>query len=377
MKRRAISFVVVFLALTLCAGPVFAKDIKIGVIFPFTGQMAVYAEDARRALDFAKDEINGAGGINGKKVEFIYEDSTGTPKGGVAAAQKLIEINNVDAIIGCLFSSVVLAVKPIVTNNKTVLVAPMASNPEIYAGTRYIFSLTPTDNDSAYVNAKYCIEKLGKKTAGTLYMMNDSGITWQNFVADWWKKLGGRVLIQESFTPGSTDFRTQLTKIKNADPETLFIHVTWREGVKVLKQIKEMGLKVHPTANSQVNEPKLLELAKEAAEGLMCTIAHVRGTEEDKQLKERYEKAFTKRYKQPPAIVGWNTYDCARVLFEAMKRGGTRGDSLRDQIVKLNIPGVFGRIWFRKDGSPIKELEVWQVKGGELVSLNYVDHAPE
>ena len=108
----------------------------------------------------------------------------------------------------------------------------------------------------------------------------------------------------------------------------------------------------------------------------MCTIADTRGTEASKELKERYEKAFVKRYNQPPAIVGWNTYDCARVIFEGMKRGGTRGDSLRDQIVKLKIPGVFGQIWFREDGSPIKELEMFQVKGGRFVSLNYVDHAP-
>jgi branched-chain amino acid transport system substrate-binding protein len=376
MKKSVAFGLAVFLSVVMSVGSVGAQPIKIGVIFPFTGQMAVYAEDARRALDFASDEINGGGGIKGRKVEFIYEDDTGTPKGGVAAAQKLIEINNVDAIIGCLFSSVVLAVKPIVTEKKVVLVAPMASNPDVYTGTRYIFSLTPTDNDNCYVNAKYCRQVLGRKTLGTLYMLNDSGISSDRYVAQWWEHFGGKVLVRENFTPGATDFRTQLTKIREASPDTIFIHVTWREGVKVLKQITEMGLKMYVTANSQVNEPKLLELGGESAEGLTFTTAYVGDRPEDKEVKEKYEKAFTARYKQPPAIVGWNTYDCARVLFEAMKRGGTRGDSLRNEIAKLNIPGAFGRIWFREDGSPIKDVEMFVVKNNKFVKLNFVDHAP-
>lgn len=376
MKKIIVLGTGILLALNFFVQPVQAKSIKIGVIFPFTGQLAVYAEDARRALDFAADEINAAGGIKGKKVEFIYEDSMGTPKGGVSAAQKLIEINKVDAIIGCLFSSVVLAVKPIVTANKVVLVAPMASNPGIYSGTKYIFSLTPTDNDNTYLMAKYSIEVLGKKTLGTLYMLNDSGIGSDKLIRRWWKHFGGKVLIHESFTPGSTDFRTQLTKIKGANPDTLYINVTWREGVKVLKQMAEMGLKMQVISNSQVREPKLVKLAGSAAEGMVFTTPYKGMRDEDRQIREGYKKAFTERYKQPPAIVGWTTYDCARVLFEAMKRGGTRGDSLRNEIAKLNIPGVFGRIWFRKDGSPIKDMEMWKVEGGKFVSLNFVGHAP-
>src|SRR4030043_653411 len=131
MKKSVAFGLAVFLSVVVSVGSVEAQPIKIGVIFPFTGQMAVYAEDARRALDFASDEINGAGGIKGRKVEFIYEDDTGTPKGGGAAAQKLLEINKGDASIGLLFSSVVLAVKPIVTEKKGVLVAPMGSNPGV------------------------------------------------------------------------------------------------------------------------------------------------------------------------------------------------------------------------------------------------------
>lgn len=376
MKREGILGLLVFLGLCFLVSPAQAGDIKIGVIFPFTGKMAIYGEDGRRALDYAMDEINAAGGIKGNRVEFIYEDSTGTPKGGVSAAQKLIQIDKVDAIIGTLFSSVTLAVKPIVTTHKIVVVAPMASNLKIYSGTKYVFSVTPTDNDITYVNAKYCRQVLGKKTLGTLYMMNDTGIDKDRLITKWWTYLGGKVLIHENFLPGSTDFRTQLTKIRAANPEVLYLDVTWREGVKVLKQLAEMKMKMHVAATSQVREPKLLELAGEAAEGMTFTTAYQGGTQEDKALKEKYEKGFKARYNQPPKIVAWRTYDCARVVFEAMKRGGRKGDSLRDEIVKLNIPGVFGHIQFREDGSPIKDQSIWKVEKGQFVEVGFVDHAP-
>ncbi len=376
MKSRLAAGLMVALAVIFASNWTWAQTIKIGAIYPFTGPGAVHAEDAKRALDFAQDEINAAGGINGKEVKFIYEDDANTPKGGVSAAQKLIDIDKVDSIVGCLFSSVVLAVKPILNTSKTVLVAPMATNPKIYADTKYIFSLTPTDNDSCYVIAKYNTQVLKKKSLGTLYAMNDSGTSGEELISKWWEHFGGKTLIRESFMPASTDFRTQLTKIRAAGPEVLYFNGTWREGGNVLKQLTEMNLMVQVTASSYVREPKLLELAGIGAEGMVFSTSSIGKRDEDKRLKEEFERKFTAKYKQPPAIVGWNSYDCARVIFEALKKGATKGDSLRDTIAKLDIPGVFGRIRFREDGSPIKETEMWIVKNGQFVDLNYVDHAP-
>lgn len=377
MKKAIIYTFVAVLATAVLIGSAQAKVIKMGVIFPYTGQMAVYAEDAKRALDFAQDEINAAGGIDGNEVKFIHEDSAGTPKGGVSAAQKLIEIDKVDVIIGTLFSSVTIAVKPILNANKVVLVTPMAGHPNIYADTKYIFSLSVTINDSCYVNSKYCTQVLKKKTLGILYMMNDTGIHADKLMSEWWEHFGGKVLIHESFKPGSSDFRTQITKIRETNPDVFYLNVTWREAVNALKQISEMNVKSHINANSQVKESTLLELAGPAAEGMTCAVVHTGVREEDKKLKEKFEREFTARYKQPPQIVGWNTYDCTRVVFEAMKRGGLRGgDSLRNAIVKLNIPGVYGPIRFREDGSVIRDSVMWMVKDGKFVELDFIDRAP-
>ena len=376
MKRWMMSVLIALIAVGLLVNSTRADDIKIGAVFPFTGQAALYAEDAKRALELAQDEVNMEGGIRGKKVKFIYEDDAGTPKGGVSAVQKLIEIDKVDAIVGSIFSSVVMAMKPIVTAHKVVLLAPMASHPDIYSGTKYIISLTPTDNDNTYVNAKYCTQVLKKKTLAILYMLNDTGIASGGFMVKWWEHFGGKVLVQESYTPGSTDFRTQLTKIREANPDVTFMCVTWREAVNILKQFSEMNLKCHVTANSQVREPKLLELVGRVAEGMNCTTEYIGGTEDDRKLRDKFEKEITARYKQPPQIVAYNTYDCTRALFEALRRGATKGESLRNTIVSLDIPGVYGHIRFREDGSPKGDTAMWVVKDGKFVELNYVDCAP-
>lgn len=281
-----------------------------------------------------------------------------------------------DVIIGDLFSAVVLAMKPIITSNKVVLMAPMASNPNVFSGTKYLFSMTGSDNDYSYILSKYSIQVLKKTTLGNLYMMNDSGIDSDRLMAQWWEYLGGKVLARESFAPGATDYRTQLTKIRTANPEVLYISVSWREGANILRQLTEMNLKMQITANSSVKEPKLIELVGTAAEGVIFTDAYAGLQEEDKKVREGFEKRFNDRYKRAPGIVAYRTYDCARVVLEAMKRGGIKGDALRDTIVKLDIPGVSGHIRFREEGSPIRDAAMWTIKNGQFVELNYIGHAP-
>lgn len=376
MKKGLVMVSISILAILFLTNSVLAKVIKIGAVFPFTGQLAVHAEDAKRTLELAQDEINALGGINRDEIKFIYEDSGGTPKGGASAAQKLIEIDKVDMIIGDLFSSVVLAMKPIITSKKVILLAPMASHPNIWPGTKYIFTMMATDNDYGYVIAKYCSQVLKKKTLSTLYMMNDTGIESDRMMAKWWEHFGGRTLVRESFSPGSTDFRTQLTKIRSDSADVVYMNVTWREGANILKQAFEMNVKTQFAANSQIKEAKLLELSGSAAEGVIFVTPHTGATEEDKKVKGEFEKNYMEKYKQPPGIVSYATYDCTKVIFEALRRGAKTTDEIRETIVKLDIPGVFGHIRYREDGSPKKDAEMWIIKEGKFIELNYADHAP-
>lgn len=357
---------------------VYAAPVKIGVILPLTGQMAAYGEDGRRAIELARDELNAAGGINGEPVEIIFEDSGGTPKGSTAATLKLIEIDKVVALAGGLFSSEILAMKPILNQHKIVLMTPMASNPRLYEDTRFLFSMTPTDHNQTWLNSKYYIQVVGIKTLGSLYMNTDNGIDSDALLTKYWEQFGGKVLVHESFNPGSTDFRTQLTKIKAANPEFLYINATWKEAVKIFQQISEMNIKMRLGGNSQIREQKLIEMAGSAVEGVTLTDqTSLEGwSTEDKALRDKFEKGFNDRFKTPPAIVAYKAYDMMRALFAGIKIGGIKGEELRNAIVKLNIPGVVGAIRFRESGAPIKESAMLIIKDGKFVELNYSGIAP-
>lgn len=379
MKKRIVCILSIITTLVFSIGSVQAKSIKVGVILPLTGQIAMYGEDGKRGLDLALENINAAGGINGDQVKFIYEDSIGTPKGAVSAAQKLININKVDALIGCLFSTVALAVKPIAEEKGLVFASPTAANPALFKDNigdkKYFFSLGPLPDDEIFILSKYFTKKLGKRTLGVLYMMNDTGLADLELLKKWMPKNGGKVVISESFNPGATDFRTQLTKIKAANPDILYINTAIKEGVKAIRQISELNLKSQIAANSQLKSTEFLDLAGKDAEGMLASFPHGE-SDQTKQLLDEFNKKFNEKYSSKPQFAALQCNDIAVAVFAAMEKGGSRGKAMRDAMNTLNIPGINGMIKFREDGSAIRDANMWQVKNGDFISLEYFGHAP-
>ncbi|MCK4458341.1 MAG: ABC transporter substrate-binding protein [Methanosarcinales archaeon] len=133
--------VVLFLAVIAgaCLQDTQPDEIRIGAILPLTGEAAEYGEDAKLGIDLAVEEINAAGGINGKRIQVVYEDSQATPSQGVSAIQKLTTVDKVPVIIGAMASSVTLAIAPIAEENKVVLLSPASSAPQITEAGDYIF----------------------------------------------------------------------------------------------------------------------------------------------------------------------------------------------------------------------------------------------
>lgn len=379
MKKGTIFILSILLTLVFATGPVQAKEIKIGIILPLTGQVAMYGEDGKRGLDLALENINTSGGIKGQKVKLIYEDSTGTPKGAVSAAQKLININKVDTIIGCLFSTVALAVKPISRQKGLVFASPTAANPELFNDNigekKFFFSLGPLPDDEIYILSKYFTEKLNKKTVGVLYMLNDTGLADLALYKKWLPKFGGKVVISESFNPGATDFRTQLTKIKAANPDILYMNTSIKEGVKAVRQISELKLESQIAANSQLRIQDFLDLAGKDAEGMIMSSPHGE-SDKTKKLLDDFNKHFIKKYETKPNFAALQCHDIALAVFAAMEEGGPRGKELRDAMNVLNIPGINGMIQFRENGSAIRSANIWKVKEGKFFSMDYIGQAP-
>jgi len=211
------------------------EEIKIGVMTPLTGESAKYGQDIKRGYDLATEEINEKGGIQGKKLLLIYEDDEGKPDKAVSAAQKLIQRDKVSVILGALWSSPTLAVAPIAEKNKVVLLSSGSSSPKITDAGDYIFRNEISEAYGAKESAKLYFNAGFKKIA-TIYINNDYGIGVRDITKEIYEQLGGVVTTSEAFEQDEKDFRTQLLKIKETNPEAILI-VSYKEAILILKQM--------------------------------------------------------------------------------------------------------------------------------------------
>ena len=150
-------------------------DIPIGVVAPFTGDNAKYGDSARKGLDLAIDEVNGAGGVRGRKLRLIYEDSQGVPQNGVTAIQEADHMDRVPVVIGDLLSTSTLAMVPIAERNHTVLLSPTSSAPKLAHAGDYFFRNVASDVFEGRVVADAAIDRLGLKRVAVIYVNNDYG----------------------------------------------------------------------------------------------------------------------------------------------------------------------------------------------------------
>lgn len=341
--------------------------IKIGVILPLTGDFSSHGEDAKKGIDLAVEEINSKGGIRGKKISVIYEDDQMDPSIGVSAFQKLTAVDNVQVVLGGIGSSVALAIAPIAQKKKVVLISPTASNPKLtYAG-EYIFRIWPSDIYEGEVMAEFIFNRLNIKKVAVLYVNNDFGQGLKDIFEKKFKELGGEILSIETYEQGSTDFRGQLSKIRNVNPDGIYLPGYYQEIAKIAIQIREMGIKAKLFSTSPIENPEIIKLAGKAAEGIIYT----RPAFDPKNPSEKYKKfflLFKKKYGVEPGIAAAYSYDAMHIIFSSIERGGEKGSEIqRAMAVIRDFEGVTGKISFDKNGDVIREMILFTIKNGEFV----------
>jgi len=339
------------------------KEIKIGAILPLSGPNAKYGQNVKMAIDLGIKQTNAAGGIGGKKVHVIYEDSQALPAQGVAAARKLIEIDKVPAIIGEMASSVTLAIAPLAEQNQVVLISPASSNPDITAAGDFIFRTCVSDTYEGSFIAKIVRDSLRLRTAAILRINNDYGQGIERVFEREFIDSSHRVVAGEIFEPEATDFRAQLTKIKAASPECLLL-VGYKEMIRALRQYKELGLSTQIISTVMFDDPEILEKAGDAAEGTIFTTWRL---DMNRQKALDFLEQFKTEYGSEPSVFAPEAYDAFRLLVLAIEKGGYSGEMIRNELYKTqNYPGVSGEISFDKNGDVVKPLVVETVTAGKF-----------
>ena len=370
--KRSLVLLAVLLSVSMVAAPAFCQ-IKIGVTMPLTGYAASYGEDAKRGVELAIDQVNSAGGIGGKKLEAIFEDDGGVGKTGVAAIQKLITVDKVPVVVDGMMSSTALPASPICRENKVVFVGTLTSHPEVTSPGGYIYRIASSDVINANVTAKFVYNELKFTKAAGLFATTDYAVRFKELVRKRFEKLGGTWVGSDEFQQGATDYRTQLAKIKEKNPETLLVVATHKEAAQMLRQMVELKFRPVLIGTSMFDDPKLIELAGDAAEGVYFTTGA--GTAPGlEKVQEDFKAAFQAKFGAEPAICAQYFYDATNLAIEAMKSGGTTGPEIDKAMAKTkDYVGVTGSITFNEIGDRIFPTTMMKVENGKFMETGYID----
>jgi len=316
------------------------ETIKIGFIGPLTGDGAIFGMPEKNAMELIKDRVNSNGGINGKKIEVIYEDGRCDSREAVSGANKLIGVDRVKVIFTTCDAET-LAVAPIAEENKVIQISTYGSGSKISHIGDYIFRACYSDNVTALIAAEAMLKenkKIGIITEETSYPVSLSTDLKTHIT-----RLGGSYF-EEKFPIASKDVRTQLLKIINEKPDAIFINPdTPTTGIVILKQLKNLDFKGKIYGNYFASSQEVQKLSE--ADGLIY-IADP--TVDDNLLKKNFLNEYYKRYGAYPDMEypTVTTYDSFNVIVEIMQKVGDDPDKIKIYLENNSFQTILGEYEF-------------------------------
>lgn len=350
-------------------------EIVIGEYGSMTGGQATFGVSTHNGIMLALDEINGAGGVNGRKIRVISEDDQSKAEEAANAVTKLISQDNVIAIIGEVASSSSLAAAPICQANKVPMITPSSTNPKVTEVGDYIFRMCFIDPYQGEAMANFLSKQAGMKKAAILidnksdYSTGLAAFFERTFVAN-----GGKIVAKASYAQGDSDFRSQLTNIKSANPEVIFVPGYYNDIGQIAIQARDLGMKQPLAGGDGWESPKLIEIGGKALEG--CFYSNHYHIDDPSPAVREFVQKYEERFGAKPDSLAALGYDSTRVLAEAIKSAGTTdGEKLKAAIAATKgYPGVTGMINLGPDRNPIgKKLAVLEIKNGQLTLKATVD----
>ncbi len=378
MTKRIV-LAVLTAALILAPSMLFANGqseenlIKIGFNIPLTGDSPKVGEGTKYAAELIKEQINGEGGleVDGEKymLEFIYVDNELKAESAVSAAYKLIEQDQVLAIVGPDTSSRAIPAGQVANDNRTPLISPWSTNPNTTLNRPYVFRACFLDPFQAPVAVKFAEEQFNLSKAAILYNLEDDySKTLAGLFKDAREAANGpdSIAAFESYGQKDQDFSVQLTKVVSSDAEILYLPSFYNKVAMIVPQAKDLGWDKPVMGSDSWGSADLVKLSKGAVKGYYFTThyAAAGAVGETKEFIDSYKEA----YGYVPDDVGALSFDAVNIVLKAIQDAGLSGDikadreAIKDAIVALeSYPGITGSMTFTADGDPIKDAVVVQV----------------
>lgn len=348
------------------AGAHQAGTILIGEVGSLTGAQATFGISTRNGIELALDEVNARGGVKGKKVAVRVYDDQSKPEEAANAVTRLIAQDGAKLILGEVASTNSLAMAPKAQAAKVPMITPSSTNPKVTEVGDYIFRVCFIDPFQGLVMAKFARENLKAQKAAVLRdNKSDYSIGLAQAFTENFKKLGGEMVASEDYAQGDTDYRAQLTAIKSAKPDVVFVPGYYTDAGLIARQARQLGVKSTLLGGDGWESEKLFELGGSAIEGSYYSNHY--SAENPAPKTQKFLGDYKKRFGAVPDSLAALGYDAAMVGLAAMQQAkDLSGPALRDAIARTkDFEGVAGKITLDEHRNAIKPAAILKVTGGK------------
>jgi branched-chain amino acid transport system substrate-binding protein len=345
-----------------------ADTILVGEYASLTGKEATFGQSSHKGILMAFEEINAAGGVLGKKLELVSEDNQTKPGESATVAKKLIARDKVVALLGEVSSGRSLEAGPIAQAAKVPMIAPAATNPKVTEIGSYIFRVCFIDPFQGTVMAKFAQGDLkAKKVAIISSVSNAYSVGLAKFFRETFAKGGGHVAVEQKYSEGDKDFRAQLTAVKAAGVDAVFVPGYYTEAALIVRQARSLGMTMPFIGGDGWESEKLLEIGGDALNGCYYS-THFSPENNDPNVAKFVQKFKTRWNNETPDAFAALGYDAAYVLADSIKRAGTTdGPKLRDALAATkNFSGASGVTTIDKQRNASKAATIIAIKDGKL-----------
>lgn len=329
-QKWLVALVILSLVIVLAGGCAQGKpkSYKIGIFSPTTGFAAADGTSALHGAELAVKYINDHGGINGVPLELVHYDDAAKPDQAVNVAHKLIEQDKVVAAVSGSYSGATRAAAPVFQDAGIPMISAYAIHPDITKTGDKIWRVGTLAVVEGKVGGALAVDKLGAKRIAILTIDNDFGTSLAKAFKEYVTGKGAEIVFEEKYPLGEKEFRPILNRIKEANPDVVYASGYYNEAANIVRQAKEVGLTAKIIGQEGYDSPKFLELAGDAAEGVIITTDLNRDS--TREITKWFIETYKKTYNIDADMVGASTFDAVMVLGYAMKKGGTKPE----QIVK-------------------------------------------
>jgi len=351
-----------------------ADQIKVGEYASLTGKEAAFGQSSHKGTALAIEEINAAGGVLGKQIDLITEDDQSKQGEAATIVRKLISRDKVVAILGEVASGRSLEAAPICQPNKIPMISPSSTNPRVTETGDYIFRVCFTDPFQGKLLSDFAKKTLN---ASKVAVLSDVAQAYSVGLAQYFKEPflagGGTIVADQKFSSGDKDFKAQLTGIKAANPDAIFVPSYYTEAALISLQARQLGITIPIFGGDGWEAQELIQLA--GGEALKNTFysTHFSSVKETPEV-QKFVKAYGAKYggEIPDAMAALG-YDSAMVLADSIKRAGTtEGPKLRDAVAAVDFVGATGRTKLNAQRDAPKAAVIVTVENGKFKFLQDV-----